>query len=151
MKHYFPSRKSVILGLTIWGILLASVGLSNYYMLKDFDQTAFIIVTLVWIPTFLLIGVVWFRTGYIVDNNTLFVKIGPFTEREIDIGGILFIKKEFSVISSPATSFKRLNIGYNTGEILISPAREDEFLSLITELNPKVRVHLCYNFEELNF
>lgn len=122
MKHYFPSKKSVILGTIIWGLIL---GLPSYNLYMDFDSTAFIIMIIVWVPLLPLIGTVWFRTGYFIKDETLIVKIGPYTEREIDISNIISAKRSYNVLASAANSLKRLKIKYRGGMILISPTREE--------------------------
>jgi len=135
MTTIFPSRKSVVLGLLIWGVMLGSLAVTLFTLPNEFDLTITLVLVVVWIPTILVIGAVWFNTRYIIKDNTLIVKIGPYTEREIETEQIFSIKQSQNITASPANSLKRIKITYDGGMVLLSPKRESEFISLLQELN----------------
>ncbi len=140
MTTIFSSRKSVFLGLFIWGMLLGSLVATLYALPNEFDLIITLVLAVVWIPTLLVIGAVWFNTRYIIEDKTLIVKIGPYTEREIEAEEIFSIKRSKNIIASPANSLKRIKITYDGGMVLLSPKRESEFISLLQELNPSIKV-----------
>lgn len=140
MEHHFPTRKSLILGIIIWGMLLGPLAPIVHSLLMHTNITVIIIVLVVYLPIIAIIYVVWFRTGYFINEGLLIIKIGPFTEREIDIVDIISLKRSYNLIASPANSLKRIKVKYRGGMILISPARENEFLDLLSALNPRIKI-----------
>ena len=142
MRQYFPTRKSLILGLIIWGAILGVLAMTGYYLTKEINITAIIIVTVVNVPIVVIMYAIWFKTGYFVNEQSLIVKIGPYTEREIDIANIISLKRSYNVLASPANSLKRLKVNYRGGMVLISPARENEFLDLLSKLNPRIKIEV---------
>lgn len=142
MTHYFPTRKNLTLGVFLWASILVPLAFIGYELYVGYNLAGLLIVVLVFIPSIVLLYGVWFRTRYIVDEVSLIIKIGPYTERDIDIAEIISVKRSFSLIASPANSFKRLQIHYRGGMILISPLREKEFLELITRLNERIKIEV---------
>jgi Bacterial PH domain len=142
MTHYFPTRKSLGLGMFLWASMLVPLAYICYDLFQGYNLTGMLIVALVFIPSIILLYAVWFRTGYFLNEESLIVKIGPYTERDIEISKIISVKRSFSLIASPANSFRRLKIHYRSGEILISPVREGEFLGLLSRLNERIRIEV---------
>ncbi len=140
MTTIFPSHKSVVLGVLIWGMMLGSLVATLFAMPTEFDLTVSLILTAVWVPTLLLIAVVWFKTRYIIKDQMLIIKIGPYTEREIEVKEIFSVKRSQNIIASPANSLKRIKITYDVDMVLLSPKRESEFISLLQEFNPSIKV-----------
>ena len=64
MEYSFPTRKSLTLGIIIWGVMLGTLGLTVYYLLEDINATTISIVTVVNVPTIIVMYVIWFRTSY---------------------------------------------------------------------------------------
>lgn len=83
---------------------------------------------------------VTFGTGYKVEEDVLIVRSGPLRTR-IKIEEINSISSSNSIWSAPALATNRLAIdyGYYNGTLL-SPKRESEFISLLLEKNPKIKV-----------
>ena len=104
MNQYFPTRKSLILGIIIWGAILGTLVMTGYSMSMEINITAIIIVTIVIVPITVIMFAVWFRTGYFVNEQSLTIKIGPYTERDIDVADIISLKRSYSVLASPANS-----------------------------------------------
>ena len=142
MTKYFPSARSKLLGIFLWAILLLSFGFSFYQAIENSAFSQFIIVFSISIITIIFIGTVWFKTGYFISNNTLIVKIGPFTYSEIGISKISEISRTHSIISAPANSFKRLAIKSVNKIVVISPKEEEDFIKSIKKLNPQIVVNL---------
>ncbi len=142
MTKYFPSARSKSLGIFLWAILLLSFGFSFYQAIENSAFSQFIVVFSISIITIIFIGTVWFKTGYFISNNTLIVKIGPFTYSEIRISKISEISRTHSIISAPANSFKRLAIKSVNKIVVISPKEEEDFIKAIKKLNPQIVVNL---------
>lgn len=90
--------------------------------------------TAIFVAVFMVgIGAICWPCEYVLDLDTLVVRSGvikwkvPY--REIDR-----VEKTRNPLSSPAWSLDRLAISYGKKQIMISPARRDEFL---TELSYK--------------
>lgn len=64
------------------------------------------------------------------------------TKKVIDINSIKSVEPSRDAISSPAASTKRLLIKYNEyDEVLISPVREEEFISTLQQINPEIKFY----------
>ncbi|MGB5693094.1 MAG: PH domain-containing protein [Flavobacteriaceae bacterium] len=136
---YYPSARSPILGLIIWGVLLVVFGLSLNAAIQDSKTSNLIMLLLFWIIIFLFMGIVWFGTGYYVRDDQLIIKIGPVTHSKISLSKITKISKSNSWISSPANSLKRLEIkSGNSVLVLISPKDQEKFMTTINKINPKI-------------
>jgi len=143
MKKYFPSAKSKTLGIIIWGILLLVFVLTFYVIYKNSSLSSLIISSIIFLITFLFVGTVWFGTGYFISEDYLIIKIGPVTHSRIMISSIRSLSRSNSILSSPANSLKRLSIKYDQKrEVLISPNNEVDFISAITNENPKISVNI---------
>nr|WP_285853726.1 PH domain-containing protein [Oceanobacillus luteolus] len=82
----------------------------------------------------------WFGTGYVIQQETLIVKFGPF-KKKINIEGIKRISKEKNVWAAPALAADRLRIHYGLyEEISISPKNKEEFVKLLLEKNKKIEL-----------
>ncbi len=143
MKKYYPSAKSISLGFFLWGILFLSFGFAFYMMFKHASMQELIMLSCILIAVLLFVGIVWFRTGYFISKDYLIVKIGSVTHSKIKISSISKISRSNSILSSPANSFRRLAI--KSGQkvlVQISPRDEESFLTLMTEINPKIDIDL---------
>jgi len=136
----FHSRISIILWLSIFFFLSGILFLNIRENLKEPSILGFSILLLIWIPTLTLILTVLFGTKYILTDDKLLIKIGPFKHSEIEIRDLYSARRSYSIIGSPANSLKRLKLEYDGGEILISPTQESEFLQHIKKLNPKFMI-----------
>jgi len=80
-------------------------------------------------------------TYYTIKGETLLVKCGFLHNIKIDIDSIKKISETNSLLASPATSLDRLEISYNRFDsILISPKEKEDFIKVLTVLNPKIEV-----------
>ncbi|MGJ8665333.1 MAG: PH domain-containing protein [Patiriisocius sp.] len=79
------------------------------------------------------------RTRYIIKDKVLLIKSGIFSYPAIPIQSIISIEKIHSLLSSPAPSFDRLEIKYETYDsIIISPRHKKEFIKHLQSINPSI-------------
>ena len=85
-----------------------------------------------------------FRTTiYTIDGDNLIIKSSFLVNETIDINAIKVISETKNLLSSPATSFERLEITYGKYDsVLVSPKLKKEFIAEITSINKNVMVHL---------
>ena len=143
MKTYYPSAKSIPLGIVLWGILLSVFGFAFYMVFKHASLRDLIILSSIATVVILFIGIIWFWTGYFLSKDYLIIKIGPVTHSKIRISNISKISGSNSILASPANSLKRLAI--RSGRrvlVLISPKDEKTFIESIIEMNPKIAIDL---------
>lgn len=83
---------------------------------------------------------IWFGTGYRVENNTLKIQGGPF-KQTVNIQEIKKITKEKSIVTSAALAIDRLLIHYDNYKYAsISPKEEYEFIKLLLNKNPQIQI-----------
>ncbi len=76
---------------------------------------------------------------YIINKTDLIIKCGVLYNKEISIYKIKSVARTSILLSSPAPSFDRIEIIYNTFESLVlSPKHEVEFAKALTEINPEI-------------
>lgn len=136
----FPSRKDWWLTIIIWGSMLYLIGVGGYTLIfEDFSMGRFILVLicLFLVPLFLLW--MWLRTYYVIEEEQLIIKFGPF-KKVIPINTIISVKKTMNPFSSPALSIKRIEILYGHYEmVLISPYDRDEFIDILKKRCPQIK------------
>ncbi|MCI6504107.1 MAG: PH domain-containing protein [Prevotella sp.] len=77
---------------------------------------------------------------YVVDGGTLVI-CNCIVKQKIDINTIRRIEPSRSLLSAPAASLNRLRIYYGKyDELLISPARQEEFIKALLKVNPYIVV-----------
>lgn len=80
-------------------------------------------------------------TYYTIERDKLIIKSGLLFNSTIEIQNIKKISESYNIISSPALSFRRLEILYNKFDtVLISPKDKERFLSAIQKINPEVEI-----------
>lgn len=135
MDRTFRTHKGVILGLIIWGSVLAAfyrVGLPGIL-----NREPVHLITQSFI--FLLVGTIWFGIRYRISNGKLKINLGPFTPWEVDIKNIKTISRSYNPLSSPAPSLRRINLKLRDGGfLLLSPRNEQLFIRTLTDLNPAI-------------
>ncbi|WP_421763439.1 PH domain-containing protein [Ekhidna sp.] len=137
--NVFSSRKSILLGSFLWGVILLV-----FIITGGFINLA---MTLTWIFTFSFVAVIWFGIRYQIGEELLDIKVGPIRVIRIKIKEISYLERSFNPISSPAASLKRLNIKFKGGEILISPKHEDQFLQKLKSINPEINIDVSSKLE----
>ena len=140
MNKYFPSARSTVLGLILWGTLLVVFILSMNEALKSSKLTDVLILLTFWILMLLFVGVVWFRTRYYISDRQLIVKIGPIAHSRIDISTISEISKTKSWLSAPANSLNRLAIkSRDKMLVMVSPEDQKGFIESLKAINPDIK------------
>ena len=88
-----------------------------------------------------LVTWVFADTRYLIRENTLFIRSGPFRWR-VPIGKIESVSATYDPSSSPALSLDRLSIKYRKDggrcEILVSPRDKTAFLHALRAVNPGI-------------
>lgn len=137
-KIFFISKKDALYSVGIWGtiaVVFFSVFPATFILsISDFVGLVIgiiVIACLIW---------AWFSIGYLIENNTLKIQVGPI-EQKIDIKEIKNITKEKSVWSAAALSMDRVVIQYgNYGYAHVSPKKEYEFIKLVLSKNPQIQI-----------
>lgn len=135
----FNSKKDWWLTLIIWGGALFAIG-SGMYGLMEKPADLFIIFIVIFgaiiVPLFMLW--MWFTTYYILNEENLIIKYGPF-KSTIPLQSINRVKKTNNPLSSPALSLKRVEIHYDKyNSVFISPVDRDEFIALLCKRSPQI-------------
>lgn len=135
----FNSKKDWWLTLIIWGGALFAIG-SGIYGLVEKPADLLIILLVIFgaimVPLFMLW--MWFTTYYILNEESLIIKYGPF-KSTIPLQSINTVKKTNNPLSSPALSLKRVEIFYDKfNSVFISPVDRDEFIALLCKRCPQI-------------
>jgi K+ transporter len=95
-----------------------------------------ILLIVMWGTAFFIMWM-WQTTAYILENEHLLIRYGPF-RHNIPYSNIRKVKRTVNFLSSAALSTKRLEIHYNRFDLIyISPEEEERFLSLLRERCPE--------------
>lgn len=127
---YFPSEKSWLLGLLLWGPVL---GLP-YVAFRGGPWLPVLIGLSMYI---LMVSWLWFTTGYRVTETRLYVKCGPL-DFDVPLSSIRCVRSTWSPLASAALSLRRLAITLDSGErLMVSPKDRERFISLLRERCPQ--------------
>ncbi|MGM0842772.1 MAG: PH domain-containing protein [Bacillota bacterium] len=130
----FKSRKDWWLSLIVWTTMIFGIGSGIYAIIDKAPIALDLIITLtlcVLLPLFVLW--MWVTTYYVVDENNLIIRFGPF-KKIIPLDTVKSVRKTTNPISSPALSLKRLEIVYGYyNSVLISPIHRDEFIEILSK------------------
>lgn len=136
MNRTFKSNKGIILGIILWGAFLNAFYEMGLPGILNLEPIHLIIQPLILV----LLGTIWFGIRYIISDEQLKIKIGPFTTYTVDIENVESISRSYNPLSSPAPSLRRINLKLrNRGFLLISPANELQFIDKLTEVNPVIQ------------
>ena len=135
MKTY---KSKISIGLVLFLLLL--FGFIEYEVLSESFNVYSV---LIFISPLIFIAYTFTSIKYIINDTTLIDKAGFSMNEKIDITSIRKIEATNNIISSPAASFDRLEIFYNTYDsIIISPEHKHQFLSNLTQINPNIEIKL---------
>lgn len=91
----------------------------------------------------LLVADIFLRTRYKIEDLQLKVNCSFFVNTTVEINRISKIQRSTSFLSSPATSFDRIEIIYNKFEsLIISPADKLTFVESLKQINPRIEIKL---------
>jgi predicted ABC-type exoprotein transport system permease subunit len=133
---FFPKR-DIWLSIVIWSciIILFVAGLTPLFQ----EGAGIVGGTLILLFCFVIAGFIawlWIETYYILNEDVLFVRMGPIT-KSIPVSSITKVKSTKSWIASAATSSQRILIHYGRyDEIYISPLNEELFVAELKKLCP---------------
>lgn len=128
----FYSKKGLWLSLILWVPFPCTI----IAAIKEKELSAIIGLSAV----LLFVAWLWFDTRYIIKDNTLVIKCGPFKYPEIPIDKIKKITHSRSALSAPACSLDRILVSYaKYDDILISPKNEDIFIKILQDKNPNIQ------------
>lgn len=97
------------------------------------------------IPTLVFVTTILWGINYRIEAGLLKVRIAFWTTWRIDIQKIKSINRSFNALSSPASSLKRIQVAYEGGQILLSPANEELFIKELLRTNPDIWMNLEYD------
>ena len=136
MTRTFGANKSILLGILLWGVVLNAFYNFGLQGILNLEPVHLIVQPLI----LLLVGTIWFGIQYIVTNEQLKIKLGPFTTFTVEVKNIESISRSYNPLSSPAPSLRRINLRFRNGAfLLLSPANEQEFIRILSEINPSIR------------
>ncbi|MEJ8777563.1 PH domain-containing protein [Pseudogracilibacillus sp. ICA-222130] len=128
----FTSKKDGWFALFIWGTIIFMC----FLMIIDRSMIVYIFGLLM--NMFLLW--IWFGTNYKVTEEQLYIVSGPF-RTTIHIANIRKIKATKSLLSAPALSVDRMEIHYNTYDmVIVSPKEKDAFIRNLQSKNKSIEV-----------
>jgi hypothetical protein len=135
-KKLFRSRISVLLT----GFLLAIFLPVCIGFLKNgvYDGFYFMSAVLLFCVFFVFRGI-----HYLISENMLYVKIWFIPVENVDITHIESVERSCNPVAACASSLKRLHLrlkGRSSFSLLISPVREEEFISELKTVNPAIEV-----------
>lgn len=135
------SKKDGWLTLIVWGSMLFAIGSGVFSLLADTQKEApalVILILSVILPLFLLW--IWCTTFYILDEESLVIRYGPFS-KTIPLQSIRSVKKTRNPLSSPALSLQRIEIAYGKYDfVLISPKDRDAFIEILARRCPQANI-----------
>lgn len=137
----FGAKKDIWFIFIIWGTIVFVILISIFDFKSSQPSTVenvlgFIIIgstvgVLVWI---------WFGAVYIVNEDAIKIKFGPFRSK-VNINEIKKIRKVKSILSAPALSVERLEITYGKFNLAyVSPNHEKDFIQLLLTKNPHIQL-----------
>ena len=112
--------------------------------------TTIMIINVIWIGLvvcgliILLMVNIYTGTNYTITcDNRLLIKCGVLESFDISVNDIEWVRKSDnimgpSVISAPALSIDRLEIGHKGGTVLVSPKDKKRFVGDLRKLNAKI-------------
>lgn len=143
---YFPSKKDLWVGVIYWGVILGTLLLEVWNLLRfsGWNLVAGILFGLLILISFYILGAwIWFKTGYTITDKFLEVKSGPF-QKTIALNKIRSVQHTRALwtgfVPSYTLSRSRLEVKYKYGILLLSPADTVTFISELKQRNPEVEI-----------
>lgn len=134
-KTYY-SKKGKLLGIIIWLPVIVML----FFFIKEKVWLGILFIFFY----FIFVGIIWFRTRYIIVNNKLLlIRIGPYTHSRFDIEKIKSIKRTKTMFASPANSMDRIEIlDRNANCVFISPNNKQAFVKELLKINPTIETNV---------
>ncbi len=135
----FTSKVDFWLAFLILGssLLLILVPLwERIYNYSSIRRVLFI--SLLTLPSAVLMLLIFFNINYSLSDEELLVKNG-FSTQSIPLKDITYITPTNTMLSAPALSLDRIEIGYKGGSVVISPKDKDGFYHAIHSRVPTLK------------
>jgi len=137
-KKVFRSRISVLMiGLLLAMFAPICIGLFKNKVYDGFFTMSGILLFVIFFG--------FYGMRYIISENILYLKWWFIPLKEVDVTYIESVKRTYDPISAPASSIKRLLIkfkGLSFSSFMISPVREEEFISELKAINPDIKINV---------
>ncbi len=127
MKTTYPSKVDAWLVAVILATLVPT-----FTLLYNEPSPLFF---LIGVFTLFVVGVLPFTIRYVIADGELIVKWGFVVSQRYDISAIRSIRHTHTALSAPAASLDRLEICFDHDAIIVSPKREEDFISQLQELS----------------
>ena len=115
--------------------LPAGIRVLNNGMQEDFKLVFFVLGLI-----YIFILYFFFNLKYTINKHVLKIKCGIISFTDIDINSITSVKNTKSILSSPAASFKRIEISYGKFDtVIISPKDKNGFIKALLNVNPNIK------------
>jgi hypothetical protein len=130
----FEHKKDVVSMFGLIGIIVI-LNLLRYvngygYSMPVLILTIFLTIMVVWM---------WMDSSYIIENQTLRIKNGPFSQK-VDINQIEQIKSgKPSIFGGKLAKFK-LTISYKKRKLNVFPIDKEDFIKSLLKINSKIKV-----------
>lgn len=135
MKTVFNSKVDLWLVCLVDGVMV----IPAVYALLDSDPAGFIVIAVMWI----FVNAVLFGIRYIVENDTLTVKVAGIRSGRYDLKTLQSVRKTNTFISGPAASTDRIRMDFcKRKSAVISPADRESFIELLKKINPEADINL---------
>lgn len=140
MKRYLSSKNTFTVTI-LWGVVLSLIVILYLGLKKGNVQ---LVPTIVLSLVISLIIWILLDTRYVIKNNNLLYRSGPFRGR-IDINKIRKIQSfsglNVPVTVKPALDYKGYIISYNSfDDIYVSPKKAEIFIGELLKINPKIEI-----------
>lgn len=142
----FACERSISFGI----FLLISIAAILFSMIvlpillnKSFDSTGLLFSSLIGIPVIGLFIWIFTNTYYLIKENILHIKSGPFFWKIpiSDINIIRLNQKTLGGLLKPSLSWQSIEINYKDyRSIFISPERQDDFIAQLKLINDKIEI-----------
>ena len=137
-EKVFRSRISVLIS----GLVFVPLVLISILMIKLHIYAGLFIIC----GTTLLVVLIFTGMRYEITVGKLYWKMWSFPCGSVRIFDILSVERSYNPLSSPAASLKRLRISLKKEAkypyMLISPAKEQEFIRELKAVNPDIYVNV---------
>lgn len=137
----YKSKTDWWLAVIIWGSMLLTIGIGVYALATEVLSLVELFI-LILLTILLPLGILWmwFTTFYVIDEQDLIIRYGPFKQK-ISLQLIKSMQKTMNPLSSPALSLKRMEITYGQYDfVLISPINRDQFMKELSTRCPNAEI-----------
>ena len=129
------------IGVTLL-IFLFILNLFAFWNIHEEGKTDIIIMVFIFLTIDALFLYLTLKNYTIISNEGLItICLGVF-KTKIPCNEIISIKKTHNPLASMSMSFRRLDIVYKSGQVLMSVKDESAFISELVRRNPRIQVHL---------